>query len=150
MITLLYSIGEMFDFRANDCKSMSMMFPIGTSRGGASYTIAPEIAFATRNARVELDYSKSDIWALGVVLATMHATKDNHMTSNGVMDSKKQLIANALPTPSWVSSVTATGDASLPSTSSMISLCNDLIIAMLSSSPMERLSCYSVFQRTKM
>jgi hypothetical protein len=66
-------IGTLLDFKAEDSKTMKMEFLGSHSRGGAASTIAPEIAFAPYK-KIELNYTKADIWSLGVVLATMLST----------------------------------------------------------------------------
>lgn len=72
----------------------------------------------SQRGRIELDYTKADIWSLGLILATMLSTKDT-----GVVDSKKQLLSDTLPSlpPGLVS------DASVATTSSSVTaICVDI------------------------
>lgn len=138
-------IGEMFDFRADDCKSMTKVFSASESRGGAPAAMAPEIV-VTPDKKVELNYEKADIWSLGVILATMMTT-NAFLTSHNdsVMDGKKQLRRDALiasstsVTPSPVARSRAT-----TSIATMTDICRELVIQSLVLAPSERWSCSQV------
>lgn len=82
------TIGTLLDFKANGCKEMKIVFKAGEARGGAPMTLAPEIVAPPANKPAALDYTKADVWSLGLVLASMMTAPNN----GPVVDSKKQLI----------------------------------------------------------
>lgn len=108
---------------------MKARFSGSQIRGGAPVTIAPEIALAPKNKAAELDYTKADIWSLGVVLARMCTTTTMDESQYGVVDGKKQLNAATL--------------AHLPATSPVL----DLISRIVTLSPTDRWSCDMVHAR---
>jgi serine/threonine protein kinase len=131
--SLFNVIGTLLDFRASDEKAMTATFLADMLRGGSAYALAPEIAFAPQ-VKIELDYSKADIWSLGVILATMMAYHDYYKTQpNGVsvMDSKKQLVVTATP-------------LLLPSTDAEILRWQELIRRIVTANVNDRWSCYDV------
>lgn len=119
---------------------MVTTFFAGVSRGGAQYTLAPEIA-ANQSIMRELNYEKADVWSLGVVLATMMATRDNFV------DSKKQLLADAFTPPPSQSPLSPSVPIS-PSSAALRSVCMALITNIVTLSPVDRWSCHDVHRRT--
>jgi serine/threonine protein kinase len=134
----------MFDFKANERKSMSMIFPAGISRGGAAYYLAPEITTANQGKPVELNYTKADVWSLGMILAQMMCDKD---LPEGV--DKKTLLTTATDRPMTpISTAIAITDSvpslSTSSSSGALSVCKEVVTKTLTSVT-ERWSCYDVY-----
>jgi serine/threonine protein kinase len=48
-----------------------MPFPAPCSRGGATYYLPPEVRQVQPGQQVTIDYTKSDVWALGLVIYAM-------------------------------------------------------------------------------
>jgi serine/threonine protein kinase len=48
-----------------------MSFPAPCSRGGATYYLPPEVRQVQPGRQVTIDYTKSDVWALGLVIYAM-------------------------------------------------------------------------------
>jgi serine/threonine protein kinase len=155
----LHHIGLLFDFKADGSHGMTSVFNSFALRGGAHGTIAPEIAFAPQT-KVELDYSKADIWSLGVVLATMMGHDVDNSSKQLMMDDSLKMAAAAaaaaaaavmvatIPTTSEsASSISSTiVPAAVASPLSSMSLCHQLLVNMVTLSPDIRWSCEQVLR----